>query len=210
MDIFKVQKELKGFCKVYLEAGEEKEVAVTLDWRSFAHYDVDTRNWEVLTGQYQIQVGTSSADICLVQDIRVQGTVGTLGYEGLPQWYVCPSGKPSVSDFEKLYGGRIMPFELEKPGEYTLLNTMNDMKENPVVQQIMEGMKGGILKNCGGDENSPEFLFTISIVFSTPLIRLVQQGGGMTPLALMQAAVGAANNDPGAAAQLAAMMENMQ
>ena len=32
----------------------------------------------------------------------------------------------------------------------------------------------------------------------------------MTPLALMQAAVGAANNDPDAAAQLAAMMENMQ
>ena len=133
-DIFKAEKELKGFCKVYLEAGEEKEVTVTLNRRAFAHYDVHTKDWEVLTGQYQIQVGTSSADICLVQDIRVQGTVGTLGYEGLPQWYVCPSGKPSVSDFEKLYGGRIMPFELEKPGEYTLLNTMNDMKENPVVQ----------------------------------------------------------------------------
>ena len=84
------------------------------------------------------------------------------------------------------------------------------MKENPVVQQIMEGMKGGILQSCGGDENSPEFLFTISIVFDTPLVRLVQQGGGATPLALMQAAVGAANNDPEAMAQLAAMMEKMQ
>lgn len=209
-DIFKAEKELKGFCKVYLEAGEEKEVTVTLNRRAFAHYDVHTKDWEVLTGQYQIQVGTSSADICLVQDIRVQGTVDTLGYEGLPQWYVRPSGKPSVSDFEKLYGCRIMPFELEKSGEYTLLNTMNDMKENPVVQQIMEGMKGRILKNCGGDENSPEFLFTISIVFNTPLIRLVQQGGGMTPLALMQAAVGAANNDPDAMAQLASMMEDMR
>lgn len=197
-DIFKAEKELKGFDKVYLEAGEEKEVTVTLDWRAFAHYDVDTGNWEVLTGAYQILAGTSSADIRLVQDISVQGTVDTLKSEGIPGWYIHPSGKPKVSDFEKIYGQEIMPFEPEKPGEYTMLNTLNDMKDNPVVQQIMEGMKGGILQSCGGDANSPEFLFTISIVFNTPLIRLVQQGGGATPLALMQAAVGAANNDPAA------------
>lgn len=209
-DIFKAEKELKGFCKVYLEAGEEKEVTITLNRRAFAHYDVHTKNWEVLTGQYQIQCGTSSADICLTQDVRVQGTVDTLGYEELPKWYIHPSGKPSAADFEKIYGQEIRPFEPEKPGEYTLLNTFDDMKENPVVQQIMEGMKGGILQGCGGDENDPEFLFTISIVFSTPLIRLVQQGGGMTPLALVEAAVGAANHDPDAAAQLAAMMQNMQ
>lgn len=200
-DIFKAKKELKGFCKVYLEAGEEKEVTITLNRRAFEHYDIHTKKWEVLTGQYQIQAGTSSADICLAQEIKVQGTVDTLGYEGLPQWYVRPEGKPSISDFEKLYGQEIRPFEPEKPGEYTLLNTFEDMKENPVVQQIMEGMKGGILQNYGGDENNSEFLFTISIVFGTPLIRLVQQGGGMTPLALVQAAVGAANNDPEATAQ---------
>lgn len=209
-DIFKAKKELKGFRKVYLEAGEEKEVTVALNRRAFAHYDVHTKAWEVLTGRYQIQAGTSSADICLTRDIRVQGTVDTLGYEKIPAWYLHPSKKPAHSDFEKLYGREIKPFSPEKPGEYTLLNTMNDMKENPVVQQIMEGMKGGILQSCGGDENSPEFLFTISIVFDTPLVRLVQQGGGATPLALMQAAVGAANNDPEAMAQLAAMTEKMQ
>ncbi len=209
-DSFKAKKELKGFGKVYLEPGEEKEVTVALNRRAFAHYDGNTGTWEVLTGRYQIQAGTSSADICLTQDIRVQGTVDTLRYEKIPAWYLHPSGKPAHSDFEKLYGREIKPFAPEKPGEYTLLNTMNDMKENPVVQQIMEGMKGGILQSCGGDENSPEFLFTISIVFDTPLVRLVQQGGGATPLALMQAAVGAANNDPEAMAQLAAMMEKMQ
>lgn len=209
-DIFKAAKELKGFCKVYLEAGEEKEVTVTLNRRAFAHYDVHTGNWEVLTGQYQIQAGASSADICLVQDIHVQGTVDSMGYEGLPQWYVRPSGKPSVADFEKLYGREIKPFEPEKPGKYTLLNTFDDMRDNPVVQQIMEGMKAGILQNYGGDENNPEYLFMISIISGTPLIRLIQQSGGMTPIAMMQATVGAANNDPDAAAQLAAMMEKMQ
>lgn len=208
-DIFKAKKELKGFCKVHLEAGEEKEIHIVLNRRAFAHYDVDKKSWEVLTGTYQIQAGTSSTDIRLTQEIRVQGTVDTMGGKAVPDWYINPAGKPAIVDFEKLYGQKIKPFELEKPGEYTLLNTMNDMKENPVVRQIMEGMKGGILQSCGGDENSPEFLFTINIVFNTPLIRLVQQGGGATPLAMMQAAVGAANNDPEAIAQLAVMMSNM-
>ena len=139
----------------------------------------------------------------------MQGTIDTMGCNEIPEWYIHPSGKPTVSDFEKIYEHKIRPFEPEKPGEYTLLNTMNDMKENPVVQQIMDGMRGGILQSCGGDENSPEFLFTISIVFNTPLIRLVQQGGGATPLGLMQAAVACANGDMSAVEQLTAMMESM-
>lgn len=206
-DIFKAKKELKGFCKVYLDAGEEKEVTISLNRRAFAHYDVRSKMWEVLTGQYQLQAGTSSADIRLTRDISVLGTVDTLG--AVPRWYIRPSGKPEVSDFEKLYGRKIRPFEIENPGEYTLLNTFNDMKDNPVVQQIMQGMRGQILQGCGGDESDPEFIFTISIVFSTPLIRLVQQGGGATPLTLMEAAVGAANNDPEVMKQLAAMMSQM-
>ncbi len=175
-DIFKAEKELKGFYKVYLEAGEEKEVSLELDWRAFAHYDVSTGKWEVLTGKYKILIGSSSEDIRLMQEVNVEGTVDLLGYEAIPDWYIRPSGKPTVSDFEKIYGQEIKPFEPERPGEYTLLNTMNDMKENPVVQQIMSGMREGILQSCGGDENSSEFLFTISSVYNTPLIRLVQQG----------------------------------
>lgn len=153
-------------------------MTIGLNQRSFAHYDVSTGKWEVLTGKYQILAGTSSADIRLSKEISVQGTVDMIGYEEIPAWYIHPEGKPSVSDFEKIYGKEILPFEPEKPGQYTLLNTMNDMKDNPIVRQIMEGMKGGILQSCGGDETNPEYLFTISIVFNTPLIRLVQQGVG--------------------------------
>ena len=67
------------------------------------------------------------------------------------------------------------------------------MKDNVVVQQIIEGMKKGILTTCGGDENSSEYIFTSKLVLNTPLIRLVQQGGGVTPLDVMKMAVDAAN-----------------
>ncbi|MGN1142512.1 MAG: glycoside hydrolase family 3 C-terminal domain-containing protein [Oliverpabstia sp.] len=205
-DVFKAVKELKGFAKVSLEPGEEKEIQITLAKRAFTHYDVKSSDWEVLCGTYQIQAGTSSTDIALSEEITVKGTVTEMGYRALPDWYKKPVGKPSVSDFEKIYGKEIKPFELEKPGSFTLLNTFNDMKENPVVQQIIQGMLGGMLAAYGGDETNPEYIFTSSIVLNTPLVRLVQQGGGQTPLELMQAAVGAANGDEAALAMLAGMM----
>lgn len=205
-DIYKAVKELKGFEKVYLEAGEEKEVSFLLEKRSFAHYDVDTRGWEVLTGTYQIKLGTSSDDIRLEQELQIQGTVDSMKDQELPKWYRNPTGKPTRTDFEKLYGRKIKPFELEKAGEYSLLNTFHDMESNPIVAQIAAGMKAGMLQQFGGDESNPEYIFTVSIVMNTPLIRLVQQGGGATPIALMEATVGAANGDQEAIASLAKMM----
>lgn len=205
-DIFKVVKELKGFCKVFLQPGEEKKLTFTLDKRAFSHYDVHTGGWEVLSGEYKILIGTSSEDIKMEEKITVRGTVSDMGYKGLPTWYIKPEGKPGIQDFEQIYGQKIPQFKLEKPGEYTMLNTFNDMKENPVVQQIIQGMIGGILASYGGDENNPEYIFTTSIILNTPLVRLVQQGGGMTPLALMQMAVGAANGDESAIEQLGAML----
>lgn len=201
--IFKAEKELKGFAKAYLQSGEEKEVTFVLDKRSFAHYDVGTQDWEVLSGTYHILVGASSADIRLQETVSVTGTVEKLPYAELPSWYIKPQGKPAVSDFEKVYGQAIKPYEPQEPGEFTLMNTFNDMKDNPVVQQIMDSMKAGMLQ--GKDENDPEMVFLFSIVFNTPLIRQVQQSAGASPLGLMQMVVAAANGQI-SSEQLAAMM----
>lgn len=202
--VYKAEKELKGFQKVYLEQGEEKKVEFLLDKRSFAHYDVDKKNWEVLTGTYEILVGSSSADIHLKETVKVSGTVEQLPYAEIPSWYSKPEGKPAVKDFEKIYGQEIKPYEPTKPGDFTLINTFNDMKDNPVVQQIMNGMKAGMLQ--GKDENDPEMVFLFNIIFNTPLQRFVQQSGGMTPMALVEAAVACANGDMSAAEQLGALM----
>lgn len=208
-DIFKAKKELKGFAKVYLEAGEEKEVSLTLNQRAFAHYDVKTCDWEVLSGTYQILVGNSSENLRENLSVEVLGTTSEMPYDSVPSWYIRPEGKPSIADFEKIYESGIRPFELEKPGQFTLLNTFHDMMDNPIVAQIAGGMKAGILQQYNGDENNEEYIFTVSIIMNTPLVRLVQQGGGMTPIALMEATVGAANGQPEAMAALGEIMKQM-
>ncbi|KRF04154.1 glycosyl hydrolase family 3 [Paenibacillus sp. Soil766] len=64
-------KELKGFGKVSLEPGEEKQVTFTLDKRTFAYYHVGLQDWVVETGDFEVLVGKSSADIVLKETVHV-------------------------------------------------------------------------------------------------------------------------------------------
>jgi beta-glucosidase len=67
-------KELKGFAKVALEPGETKTVAIHLDRRAFAYYNPAYRDWVAESGQFDILVGRSAADICLTQTVEMEST----------------------------------------------------------------------------------------------------------------------------------------
>lgn len=73
--VIRPEKELKGFAKVELQPGEEKDVTITLDNRAFAFYNVDIQDWHVETGQFEVLVGKSSAEILLKGCIQVNSTV---------------------------------------------------------------------------------------------------------------------------------------
>ena len=58
-------KELKGFAKVALGAGESTSVSITLDERSFAFWNPETRAWTVEPGEFELLVGRSAGDLPL-------------------------------------------------------------------------------------------------------------------------------------------------
>jgi beta-glucosidase len=65
---------LRGFERVRLAAGEEREVMFRLvPAKDFAHYDVAARKYVVESGPYEIQVGASSRDIRLTGPLPVDG-----------------------------------------------------------------------------------------------------------------------------------------
>ena len=68
-------RELKGFEKVGLLPGEEKEVCFVLDKRSFAYYEVKIHDWYVESGEYTVEIGASSRDIRLSGSVKVESTV---------------------------------------------------------------------------------------------------------------------------------------
>ena len=105
-NVFRPKKELKGFSKVFLRAGESKKVTIAFDDKTFRYWNVKTNKWEVEGGEYQIMIGASSTDIRLLAGIKKAATTDVLPYEkeALSTYY---SGKiQTVSDkeFETLLG----------------------------------------------------------------------------------------------------------
>ena len=68
------EKELKGFEKVSLKAGEAKTVKFTLNQRSFAYWNTDTNEWYAPSGTYEIKIAASSRDIRLTAQIDLTST----------------------------------------------------------------------------------------------------------------------------------------
>ena len=64
-------KELKGFEKVELKPGEAKKVMFRLDSRAFSYYCEEIGDWYAESGEYEIMVGASSADIRLKDSVYV-------------------------------------------------------------------------------------------------------------------------------------------
>lgn len=80
--MFRPEQELKGFAKVSLEPGEEKQVTISLNDRSFAVWSVLENNWVIEGGNYALRIGASSRDIRLTAEVQKAGSV-TNPYEGV-------------------------------------------------------------------------------------------------------------------------------
>ena len=73
--ILRAKKELKGFAKVFLKAGESAEVTIPFDKYTFRYWNVTKNGWAVEGGTYAVSVGSS------VADIRLTGTLDVAGEE---------------------------------------------------------------------------------------------------------------------------------
>ncbi len=64
---------LKGFQKISLNPGQttSPEVTLTLNFRSFAYWDVTSETWKVAPGTYTIMVGDSSRNTLLTQPVTI-------------------------------------------------------------------------------------------------------------------------------------------
>ena len=107
--IFRPVKELKGFTKVQLEAGESKTVTIPLDDKAFRYWNVVTDRWEVEGGSYQLLVGASSADIRLTAAVTVAGTGAPDPYAGkaLEHYRTAQVQNLPDAEFEALLGHAI-------------------------------------------------------------------------------------------------------
>lgn len=68
-------KELKGFEKVFLKAGESRKVVFRLDKSAFAYWSVKLHDWFSESGEYNILIGESSQSILLEEQVHFNSSV---------------------------------------------------------------------------------------------------------------------------------------
>lgn len=107
--VFRPEKELKGFKKVFLKAGESREVKIPFDDKTFRYWNINTNQWETEMGVYQIMVGASVSDIRLTENLEIDGTTARYPYNPakLPYYYTGIIQQISDQEFENLLGCRI-------------------------------------------------------------------------------------------------------
>lgn len=64
-------RQLRGFAKSVIAAGEAATVSFSLRKRDLTYWDVDAQNWVVPAGTFGVAVGASSRDIRLEGEIVV-------------------------------------------------------------------------------------------------------------------------------------------
>ena len=79
--ILRARKELKGFAKVFLEAGEAETVTIPFDSYTFRYWNVKKNGWAVEGGTYAVYVGSSVADIRLQGSLKVAGEDAPVPYD---------------------------------------------------------------------------------------------------------------------------------
>lgn len=62
-------KQLRGFEKVSLDAGEKDSVTLSLTRRDLSEWDVVAQKWRLVSGKVGVYVGAS------LKDLRLQGTL---------------------------------------------------------------------------------------------------------------------------------------
>jgi beta-glucosidase len=100
-------KELKGFAKVELQPGETRTVTLALDFRAFAYFHPAYKQWITEDGQFDLLIGSSSADIHCVKTVTLQSTLelpSILNREStIRDWMADPRGKKILAPLFKQF-----------------------------------------------------------------------------------------------------------
>lgn len=105
-EIFRPEKELKGFIKIFLKKGESREVSISFDDKTFRYWNDKTGGWETEGGSYTIMVGASVMDIRLTGSVSIAGTtkMNPCTKEELPSYYTGKIRQVEDAEYTKLLG----------------------------------------------------------------------------------------------------------
>lgn len=153
--IFRPKKELRAFTKVFLKAGESKEVTLELSKRAFAYYNVNLGDWHVESGDFEIMVGASIRDIKLTDTVNVKSTVEAVvpDYrETAPAYYTADIKNITDEQWTAVYGQELPAREVDKSKPIDIYCCLNDARHTKWGGKICRLIEN-IMSKMGSDAN---------------------------------------------------------
>ena len=190
-NVFRPNKELKGFKKVFIKAGESKTVSIAFDDKTFRYWNVETNQWEVEMGTYQIMVGSSVSNILLKDTIEIEGTTNVYPYnsEVLSSYYTGNVQKISDEEFEKLLGSKI------PDGKWS-----GELNRNDAICQMYYAKSGlarflykrlTAMKLKSEEKGKPDL--NILFIYNMPFRAMAKMTGGMVSMEMVDGMVSVVN-----------------
>ena len=185
--VYRPEKELKGFAKVFLKAGESAEVKIPFDDKTFRYWNVRTNAWEIEGGTYRIMVGASCADIRLEAEADVAGTTEEFPYytNRMPSYYSGLIQQVDDKEFEELLGTPI------PSGKWTGDLTVNDAicqmyyAKSAIARFAYKKLTK--MKKKSEDAGKPDL--NILFIYNMPFRAIAKMTGGMVSMEMVEGIV---------------------
>lgn len=174
--IYRPVKELKGYKKVFLNAGEEKEVSVELSKRAFAFYNVKIGDWCVESGDFDIMVAASSRDVKLTATVNVEAPACEIpDYRTTAPAYYNNVAGITRDDFAAVYGELPNPQidTTKKIDKYCCLNDARHTKWGGKLCNLINK----VMVNFGSAENGDGKMLA-AMATQIPIRNFVQMSMG--------------------------------
>ncbi len=140
--VFRPEKELKGFVKVSLQPGESQKICIPFDEKSFAYYNITDHDWRIEEGNYRITIGGSSRDLSLTGTLWVHGDPINNPYETMeiPSYLSGTVTHVSDKEFFQLVGREVTDLPWSKDQPVTVNSSVLEAGVHPGVGRFIYRM----------------------------------------------------------------------
>ena len=201
-DVFKPEKELRAFTKVYLAAGESKEITIAVNKADLSYYNVKEKRYVLESGEYEFQLCSDSESVKLSEKIKIDGENVPSPYDKeIFDLYENSPDKISDEAFEKMSGLKIPALPPVKP--ITLESRFTDLQKtfmgrilyNAVLSVAKKDMKKALKLPEGAERDNKikGAMFLKRILESNSIITMSMSAGKSCPYHFAKGFVDLAN-----------------
>lgn len=189
--IFRPEKELRSFTKIYLKAGEEKTLTFIIGKRAFSYFNIKTKTFEAETGRYTLYIGNSLVNLPLQKVIKVTNIAGIkpINYiQVAPDYYNANVNQITTDEFQAVLGREVPPKENEGKIVPSLDMPLIDMKDYAGGRFLNKLVYKFAAKIAGGTKTNQKMAASMAV--STPIRSMIMMSAGGATLQMGKDLIG--------------------